>query len=66
MTKTGLNHFRSLFPAKFTKDQLANMDEDGVIKVGFINKPCAGSKPVVSKTWRMTCAPSCAWPWGRP
>jgi len=33
-TKGGLNHFVSLFPQTFKKDQLSKLDEDGVIKVG--------------------------------
>lgn len=34
--KAGLNHFRSLFPERFKKAQLANLDEHGVAKVGTI------------------------------
>lgn len=37
-TKGGLHHFKSLFPTAFTKDQLGNMDEHGVVKVGTILK----------------------------
>lgn len=35
-TKTGLGHFKSLFPEKYKKTQLENMDEHGVIKPGTI------------------------------
>lgn len=31
---TGKTHFTSLFPDQFTKEQLENIDENGVIKVG--------------------------------
>jgi DNA-directed RNA polymerase subunit beta len=30
----GLNHFKSMFPQKFTNDQYAKLDKEGVIKVG--------------------------------
>ena len=36
--KSGLNHFRSLFPEKFTKDQLSKLDPSGVVKPGQILK----------------------------
>lgn len=35
-TRTGLSHFRSLFPEKFTKKQLDLMDENGVVKPGTV------------------------------
>lgn len=54
-TKTGLNHFRSLFPATFTKDQLSNMDEDGVIKVGSIINP---GDPIILATTPRTATSS--------
>jgi len=34
--KGGLDHFRSIFPETFHKDQLSQMDEDGIVKVGTI------------------------------
>jgi DNA-directed RNA polymerase beta' subunit len=37
--KTGRNHFRSLFPEKFTKKQLELVDDDGVVKPGTIVQP---------------------------
>lgn len=37
-TKGGLKHFVSLFPDAFPKDQLSNIDDDGVVKVGAIIK----------------------------
>lgn len=33
-TKFGKAHYTSLFPTKFTKEQLANLDEDGMVKPG--------------------------------
>jgi len=38
-TIVGRNHFHSLFPDKFTKDQLSLVDADGVIKPGTIVQP---------------------------
>lgn len=38
-TKGGLEHFRSLFPQKFTVEQLKNIDEHGFVKPGTILKP---------------------------
>lgn len=35
----GLNHFRALFPDKFNRSQLENMDNNGVVKPGTILKP---------------------------
>lgn len=35
-TRFGKNHYTSLFPTKFTKDQLANLDSDGMVKPGTI------------------------------
>ena len=37
-TKTGKSHYSSLFPTKFTKEQLENLDDDGVVKPGTILK----------------------------
>ncbi len=37
--KLGLEHFRSIFPTKFTNDQVAQLDEDGVVKPGSIVRP---------------------------
>lgn len=34
--KGGLGHFRSLFPTKFKKEQLAGIGEDGVVKPGTV------------------------------
>lgn len=36
--KGGLNHYRSLFPTTYTKDQLGKMDDDGVIQEGTVVK----------------------------
>jgi DNA-directed RNA polymerase subunit beta len=35
-TKTGLGHFKSLFPEKFKKAQLSLLDENGVVRPGTI------------------------------
>lgn len=35
-TKGGLNHYVSLFPTQFTKDQLKSFDKSGVVKPGTI------------------------------
>ena len=35
-TKFGKSHYISLFPTKFTKDQLANLDSEGMVKPGTI------------------------------
>ena len=37
--KTGLSHYRALFPSRFTKEQLTNFDENGVVKPGTILQP---------------------------
>jgi DNA-directed RNA polymerase subunit beta len=37
-TRTGLNHYKAVFPRQFDKDRLANMDDDGVAKPGSILK----------------------------
>ncbi len=36
--KGGLDHYISLFPTKFTTKQLANLDDDGVVKEGTVLK----------------------------
>lgn len=36
--KTDLNHFRALFPTRFTKETLANFDNNGVVKPGTVLK----------------------------
>ena len=35
-TKFGKNHFTSIFPTKFTKAQLQNLDDNGLVKPGTI------------------------------
>ena len=45
--KTGLGHFSSLFPDKFKKEQLENMDDDGVVKIGTVLNP---GDPVILAT----------------
>ena len=35
-TKFGKSHFASLFPSKFTKEQLENLDENGMAKPGTV------------------------------
>ncbi len=37
--KTGLSHYRSAFPTKFTKEKLANFTENGLVKPGTIVEP---------------------------
>lgn len=37
--KGGLNHYKSLFPTSYTKNQLSSMDDDGVIKPGTTVQP---------------------------
>ena len=34
--KTGLNHYRALFPSRFKKELLENFDEDGMVRPGTI------------------------------
>lgn len=46
-TRTGLGHFRSLFPEKFTKNQLSNLDDNGVVKPGTILNP---GDPIILST----------------
>lgn len=35
-TKFGKTHFSSLFPTKFTKDQLEKLDENGIVRAGTV------------------------------
>lgn len=35
----GLDHFRALFADRFTKDQLGNLDENGIVKPGTVLQP---------------------------
>ena len=35
-TKFGKTHFTSIFPTKFTKTQLENLDDDGIVKPGTV------------------------------
>lgn len=35
-TKLGKSHYHSLFPRKFTQEQLARLDDDGVVKPGTV------------------------------
>jgi DNA-directed RNA polymerase subunit beta len=37
--KTGLNHYRALFPTKFTKEKLEQFDADGLVKPGTVLNP---------------------------
>lgn len=37
--KGGLNHFVSLFPTKYTKDQIKNLDKAGVVQPGTVVQP---------------------------
>ena len=53
--KMGLSHYRALFPSKFTKDQLANFDENGIVKPGTIIKP---GDPVILATMPRTLSSS--------
>lgn len=34
--KTGLGHYRALFPTRFTQDTLKNFDQDGLVKPGTV------------------------------
>lgn len=46
-TQTGLKHYVSLFPNVFKNDQLKNIDENGVIKVGSLVNP---GDPIILST----------------
>lgn len=35
-TKLGKTHYSSIFPQKFTKEQLSNIDDNGVVRVGTV------------------------------
>ena len=37
--KTGLSHYRAMFPTRFSKEQLANFDDQGVVRPGTILQP---------------------------
>ena len=37
--KGGREHFSSLFPKKYTRDQLSSIDDNGIVKVGTVLKP---------------------------
>lgn len=37
--KTGLSHYRALFPTRFAKDKLANFDDNGLVRPGTILEP---------------------------
>lgn len=37
-TKFGKTHYTSIFPQKFTKEQLENLDENGIVKPGTVLK----------------------------
>lgn len=49
--KTDKNHFASLFPKTFTNEQLKNIDDNGVVKVGAIVKE--GDPLILSTAPRM-------------
>lgn len=37
--KTGLNHYRALFPSRFPKEKLEQFDADGLVKPGTVLEP---------------------------
>lgn len=37
--KTGLTHYRALFPTRFPKEKLSNFDDNGLIKPGTVVEP---------------------------
>lgn len=37
--QTGRNHYRALFPKKFTKEKLENFDDEGLVKPGTVLDP---------------------------
>jgi DNA-directed RNA polymerase subunit beta len=45
--KSGLNHYRALFPGRFSKEQLEHIDENGVVKSGTTLQP---GDPIVIST----------------
>ena len=53
--KTGLTHYRSLFPTRFSKDILSNFEDDGIIKPGTILEP---GDPIVLGTMPRTLSSS--------
>lgn len=53
--KTGLSHYRALFPTRFNKDQLSMMDDNGIVKPGTILQP---GDPVILGTMPRTLSSS--------
>lgn len=53
--KTGLNHYRALFPNRFPAEKLKNFDDTGVVKPGTILEP---GDPVVLATMPRTISSS--------
>lgn len=49
--KTGLAHYRALFPTRFTKEQLATFDDEGIVKPGTVVQP---GDPVILATMPRT------------
>lgn len=49
--KTGLGHFRSLFPNRFTKEKYEQFDDDGLVRPGTILEP---GDPVILATMPRT------------
>lgn len=45
--KTGKNHFKTLYPDKYSKEQMENIDDNGVIKVGSKVNP---GDPIIVST----------------
>lgn len=53
--KTGLGHYRALFPNRFTKEKLENFDEDGMVKPGTVLEP---GDPIILATMPRTLSSS--------
>jgi RNA polymerase Rpb2, domain 6 len=49
--KTGLSHYRALFPSRFTKEKLQNFDDDGMVRPGTILEP---GDPIILATMPRT------------
>lgn len=49
--KAGLNHYRALFPKRFTKEKLDNFNEDGLVKPGTVLDP---GDPIILATMPRT------------
>lgn len=49
--QAGLNHFRALFPSRFSKEKLENFTDDGLVKPGTILEP---GDPVILATMPRT------------